>query len=101
MFKTFLGAYRYLCELLVTDALSHGRAVLFAFMSSESTSQYIHVLRALKAMLSEGRNPCTFVVDKCTASMEAIREVFPVAEIVICKFHVLRAIRRKVRAFFR
>ncbi|CAL8088483.1 unnamed protein product [Calicophoron daubneyi] len=87
----------YLCELLVVDGLGHGRAVLFAFMSSESSAQYVHVLRALRAMLNEGRVPCTFVVDKCTACMEAIREVFPMAETVICKFHVLRAVRRKAK----
>ncbi|CAL8076514.1 unnamed protein product [Calicophoron daubneyi] len=88
---------RFLCEVLVTDSLGRGRAVMFAFMTSENLEQYRHVGRALRAMLNDGKMPSTFVVDKCAASMEAIREVFPGTALVICKFHVLRAIRRKAR----
>ncbi|CAL8071636.1 unnamed protein product [Calicophoron daubneyi] len=70
---------------------------MFAFMTTENLEQYKHVVRALRAMLEDGRMPLTFVVDKCASSIQAIREVFPGAALVICKFHVLRAIRRKAR----
>ena len=83
----------------MTDVLGHGRAVMFAFMTAENFQQYRHVGRALRAMLEGGRMPCTFVVDKCSASIQAIREVFPLSGVVICKFHVLRAVRRKVKAY--
>ena len=83
--------------MLVIDAIGRGRAVMFGLITAETSEKYKHVLRALRSLYSGGKNPSTFVVDKCVACMEAIHKIYSTAKIVICKFHVMRAVRRKVR----
>ena len=56
--------FRYLCEVVVVDAIGRGRAVTLGLITVENSDRYKHVIRALRSLYDGGK---TFVVDKCAA----------------------------------
>ncbi|ODO08528.1 hypothetical protein L198_00258 [Cryptococcus wingfieldii CBS 7118] len=58
------------------------------------------LLQACRMVVDQGRfKPAFMVIDGCTAESKAILEVWPDMIIRACQFHVMQALRAKVRSF--
>jgi len=82
-------------QIVVVDNLSKTRAVLYAWLDSESRVVFVKILK--KALEWNPQwNPSHMMVDKCQAEIEAVKEVLPNTRILLCQFHRDQAWKRKV-----
>ena len=86
-----------LLQFVVTDGLGHGRTVMYSLMRNEKCSTYVTALLDFRDLMSNANRLQTFMVDLSFAQMNAIRTVFPGKKILLCQFHLLRAVHRRVR----
>ncbi|CAL8072659.1 unnamed protein product [Calicophoron daubneyi] len=86
-----------LLQFVITDGLGHGRAVMYSLMRSESAQMYGLAMDNLRSIMGCVNRIKTFVVDMHYAQMQALRSAFRSAKILLCHFHMTRAIRRKTK----
>ena len=96
--RCMLFDFRFcLLQFVITDGLGHGRCVMYSLMRNERCSTYTSSLMDFRNMMPNASAVQTFVVDMSLPQMRAIGAVFPAKNILLCQFHMLRAVRRKVR----
>ena len=86
-----------LFTVLVVDGHWHGVPVAWDLASGQTTEDIVLMLSSLKASCP-GWQPKVFIVDDCRAEINAIREVFPDAEIILCDFHVKKTFIKQIIA---
>ena len=69
---------------------------MYTLMRNEKCSSYVTALLDFQDLMRNVNGLQTFVVDLNFAQMRAIRTVFPSKKILLCQFHMLRAVHRKV-----
>ena len=83
-----------LYTLAVVDRHGHGLPVVQALLTRED-QQHIQLFLASAFRLA-GNNMdvdnCVFVLDKDFAEINAVKASFPNVKIILCRFHVLKAI---------
>ncbi|TGZ69987.1 hypothetical protein CRM22_003423 [Opisthorchis felineus] len=82
-----------LYTFLITDGMGTGRPVMYAFVESEQFAPMRKLFDLFKEMMGEQYAVRTFVMDKLAAQMRAARVVFG-CDIMLCYFHVRKAIRK-------
>lgn len=65
-----------------------GQPIAFCLVRREDVD---HIATFLEFALEEGISPLAIVVDKDRAEINAIKQVFPAADILLCHFHCLKA----------
>ena len=85
---------------MTVDGNHSGQIVAYAVVSNETGDT---VTKLLEVFVSDNiavkEKIETVMIDKDFAKMKAIKAVLPGANILICKFHVLRAIQRAMKDF--
>lgn len=82
-----------LCTLLVEDGEGRGQPVAFAILARED-QEHIETFLTLFMNENDMSQTVVTVVDKDMAEINAIKKCWPTTHLVICYFHVLRAIDR-------
>ncbi|GAA51024.1 hypothetical protein CLF_105452 [Clonorchis sinensis] len=82
-----------LYTFLITDGMSIGRPVMYAFVESEQFALMRRLFGLLKEMMGEQCPLGTFVMDKLAAQMWAARIVFG-CDVLLCYFHIRKSIRK-------
>lgn len=82
-----------LFTVMVKDRLGRGHAVCFFITQDETTATIREALSLLKDV-SGGIQPAAVMLDKCAAEIKAVKDVFPDADILLCRFHVRQAWHR-------
>jgi hypothetical protein len=86
-----------LFTVLVIDGHWHGIPVAWDLMSGQTTGDIVLMLRKLKEHCPAWR-PEVFIVDDCNQEINAIKQVFPMAKIIICNFHVKKTFVKQIIA---
>lgn len=86
-----------LFTVLVIDGHWHGIPVAWDLMSGQTTDDIVLMLTNLKSRCP-GWQPEVFIVDDCRAEINAIQQVFPQAEIILCDFHVKKTFIKQIIA---
>lgn len=84
-----------LFQFLVTDGMGRGRVVLYALVLRETFVSLCTLFTEFRRIVGAGDLVRTFVMDKCTAQMQAVSATFG-CDIILCYFHVRQAIRKHV-----
>ncbi|KAG2192281.1 hypothetical protein INT47_006914, partial [Mucor saturninus] len=77
--------------------------IAYAFVANEKTETYIWLLKAFKqAISSYSRESLTpvFVTDKCSALMNAIEQVFPNSQTMLCIWHMNQNFNKELSHIF-
>ncbi|KER31532.1 hypothetical protein T265_02299 [Opisthorchis viverrini] len=82
-----------LYTFLITDGMGTARPVMYAFVESEQFAPMRKLFGLFKEMMGEAYPVRTFVMDKLAAQMRGARVVFG-CDIMLCYFHVRKAIRK-------
>jgi hypothetical protein len=86
-----------LLTMMITDSDGHGRPVAFAVIGSECKESLEYVFSKFAEsndlVSSSLRN---VVIDKHFTEINAIKSVFPNAQIKLCLFHAIQALQREV-----
>ncbi len=103
-YGTNSGAYNLFAVLAEVDGTGIPLAYVFAKPTGDRTlSTSAPLMELLHQVLSrvreEGFDPAFFGCDKDLAEIAAISFVFPNAKIQLCYWHVLRAIRSKLKSY--
>ena len=85
-----------LFQLVAIDANRIAFPICFAFVSQETTDA-IEVMLRCYLRFAEGRTPRTILMDDSAASQAAVQRVFPDTRILLCRFHLLRHLKARVR----
>lgn len=75
--------------------MGYGRPVMHAFVASETVASLSVLFRMFKDMMGQQYIVRTFVMDKLAAQMRAAETVYG-CDVLLCAFHVRRAIRSHV-----
>ncbi|CAL8076363.1 unnamed protein product [Calicophoron daubneyi] len=70
---------------------------MYALMRNEECSTYVTALLDFRDLMRDATKLQTFVVDLSYAQMNTIRTVFGGKKILLCQFHLLRAVHRKCK----
>ena len=85
---------------MTVDGNHSGQIVAYAVVSNETGDTVIKLLEVFVSHnIAVKEKIETVMIDKDFAEMKAIKAVLPGANILICKFHVLRAIQRAMKDF--
>ena len=82
--------------ILTQDNLGRGRAVFYAFVHSETADMMKAVLSSSQNMMEDLSKTCTVMLDKDQNEIAAVRDTLPVANILLCRFHVIKYFKKKV-----
>lgn len=72
--------------------------VAFSLLDEENEEAYKWALLQLKSIYPRNKGPAVLVTDRELALGNAIKVVFPKAKHIICKWHVKRDIKRKLKS---
>ncbi|RLN02859.1 hypothetical protein BBJ28_00021202 [Nothophytophthora sp. Chile5] len=87
----------YLGELMVTAGNGKGVSVCEMLVVNQKKETMQHCLQFFKDTI--GRNITeTFVIDKDLTEWRVLEEVYPHAKVLLCQFHALMAVKKKVSA---
>lgn len=86
-----------LFTLLVEDGHGSGQPVAFGVMVHEDQLHIESFLRFFSTANAICRTECV-VVDKDLAEINAVRSVWPSVRLIVCYFHVLKAVDRHLTA---
>ena len=81
---------------LVPDANGEGQVVAYAIVQDERASTLETLFKEFENVNSLLGSLCTIVVDKDMNEIAKLREVYPDAHILLCRFHVQKALRSGV-----
>lgn len=88
--------FRYkLYQFLITDGLGYGRPVFYGLLRDEKFSSLKKLFSIFREVMGEEYKIRTFVMDRMLAQMSAAKYVYG-SDIVLCYFHVKKAINRHV-----
>lgn len=95
---TFKVAPKFFCQMFTIHSLVDGKAVplIYALLCNKAEQTYVRVFRKLKE-IEPLLEPATVMSDFESASLNAIREVFPSSELVGCFFHLAQNLWRKIQ----
>ena len=88
-----------LFHMLITDSHLRGQTIFYAFVSEESGETIKRVVQIFVRFMSETSRTSTIVLDKDIREHNAIKEYLPNARILICQWHVMRAIKPQINKY--
>ncbi|MBM6549417.1 hypothetical protein [Streptococcus dysgalactiae] len=88
------GGY-VLWHAMLVDDTGLGRSFFYAILPNESGASYRMAVSVMKEMCP-GTSSCrTIVVDRSLAQFSAFRQSYPSADVVFCRFHILKDMKKK------
>ena len=84
-----------LLTLMVMDGNGHGQPVAYSFMSNETKVSFTFALDQLihhSGLAADSIK--TVILDKDSSEIAAVEESLPSADIIICRFHVLKYLKQ-------
>nr|CAH8845730.1 unnamed protein product [Trichobilharzia regenti] len=94
-YNTNRGNYK-LFQFVVTDCHGEGLPVMFAWSRQERLDDVTKILQTFKSIMGTTSYTETFVMDCAKALRGAVETTHPLCNIILCAFHVSRAMRKKV-----
>ncbi|CAH8865183.1 unnamed protein product [Trichobilharzia szidati] len=96
-YNTNRGNYK-LFQFVVTDSHGKGLPVMFAWSRQERLDDLTTILDKFKCVMGTTSNTETFVMDCAKALRGAVETTHPLCNIILCAFHVSRAMRKKTKS---
>ncbi|EXU94735.1 MULE transposase domain protein, partial [Metarhizium robertsii] len=83
-----------LLDMIGVDACRRSFCIAFAFLSGEQEEDYAWALERLRSLyeVCNAKLPSVVLSDRCVACLNAIDDVFPAAQSLLCLWHANRAV---------
>ena len=91
-----------LLDMIGVDAAQRSFCIAFAFLSSETEDDYIWALDRLKSLYEQcnAALPSVILTDRCLALINAALTLFPSTAILLCLWHVNKAVLARCQPTF-
>ncbi len=81
-----------LLDMVKVDACQRSFCIAFAFLPREEEQDYLWALRHLRSLYQQNDLPSIVLTDRCFAVMNVVAEVFFRSKVLLCIWHVNKAI---------
>ncbi|CAH8641475.1 unnamed protein product, partial [Dicrocoelium dendriticum] len=88
------GGY-ILWHCMFVDVSGLGMSFFYALLPNETEVAYEEAVRGMLELAPSVAGARTLVMDKCAAQVNAFRNAYPNANIVFCRVHIMRDMRRR------